>query len=732
MNGNQIKRLTPVVVAVAGLIGSIALFLWATALEREQAQVRFEQAASDRSLALKRGIDRGLNAIESLEAFYRATANVGREEFKTFVQQFFSQGFGLQALEWIPRITDAERRRYSQQASDDLAREFRIVEMDSLGRRTTAAKRNEYFPVYFVEPYEGNEAALGFDLSSNPARAAALSKARDTGGLTATERITLIQETGEQYGYLLFSPVYDRSMPIQTVAARRIALRGFVLGVFRVGDQVEALLSPLSAGGISIYVFDVSASAESSFLYFHESRLASNSDATTPATLAELQTGVHHSTTFNVGDRTWQVIAVPLTDNSGVHMWIRSTAAGGLLAFSLLLALYLSNLQRRSIRVEELVYQRTRLLTQAEARIRAMFDTAVEAIITIDQKGLIQSVNPAAERLFGYAAEELDGQNVSLLMPAPFREEHDVYLAEYLKSGVKKVIGTTRELTGRHKGGATFPMELAVNEWFAADERMFTGIVRDISDRKMAEDRVLETAKIKSHFVTVVSHELRTPLTAIAEGVNLVLEGKAGETFPEQRELLSISKRNIDRLSRLINEVLDFQKLETGGLPLRLHRANLNAVVREVRDSFDRVAKVAGIELVLALDEDLVELECDCDNIMQVLANLVNNAIKFSRASTIRLITEQLESTVRVTVEDDGVGIAPDDIPQLFKPFSQLPWDSHISGELDQTSKGTGLGLAISKLLIEQHGGSIDVHSSPGVGSSFFFTLPSTMVDGNS
>lgn len=732
MNGNELKRLTPVVVVVAGLIGSIALFLWTSALEREQAQVRFEQAASDRALAVKRGIDKSLNAIESLEAFYRATANVSREEFKTFVQPFFSQGLGLQALEWIPRITDAERRRYSQQATDDLAREFRIVEMDSLRRLTTAAKRNEYFPVYFVEPYEGNEAALGFDLSSNPARAAALNKARDMGGLTATERITLIQETGEQYGYLLFFPVYDRSMPIQTVAARRIALRGFVLGVFRVGDQVEALLSPLSAGGIGIYVFDVSAPAESSFLYFHESRLASNSDATTPATLTGLQTEVHHSTTFNVGDRTWQVIAVPLADISGVHMWIPSTAAGGLLAFSLLLALYLSNVQRRSIRVEELVDQRTRLLTQAEARIRAMFDTAVEAIITIDQKGLIESVNPAAERLFGYAAEELDGQNVSLLMPSPYREEHDAYLAEYAKSGVKKVIGTTRELTGRHKGGATFPMELAVNEWFAADERMFTGIVRDISDRKMAEDRILETAKMKSHFVTIVSHELRTPLTAIAEGVNLVLEGKAGETLPEQRELLSIAKRNIDRLSRLINEVLDFQKLETGGLPLRLERSDLNALVREVRDSFSRLATVAGLELVLALDEDVAELEFDCDNIMQVLANLVNNAIKFSRASTIRLITEQLESTVRVTVQDDGVGIAPEDIPQLFKPFSQLPRDSHISGELDQTSKGTGLGLAISKLLIEQHGGSIDVHSSPGVGSSFFFTLPSTMVDGNS
>lgn len=732
MNGSELKRLTPVVVAVAGLIGSIALFLWTSALEREQAQVRFEHAASDRVLAVKRGIDRSSNAIESLEAFYRATAPVSREEFKAFVQPFFSQGLGLQALEWIPRITDAERRRYSQQASDDLAREFRILEMDSLRRPTTAARRNEYFPVYFVEPYEGNEAALGFDLSSNPARAAALSKARDTGGVTATERITLIQETREQYGYLLFFPVYDRSLPTQTIAARRIALRGFVLGVFRVGDQVEALLSGLSPGGITIYLFDVSASAESSLLYLQESRLAPNSDATTPATLTELQSGLHHSTTFNVGDRTWVVMAVPSADTFVVHLWIPLTAAGGLLAFSLLLALYLSNVQRRAIRVEELVDERTRLLTQAEARIRAVFDTATDAIITIDQKGLIQSVNPAAERLFGYAVEELDGQNVSLLMPSPYREEHDAHLAEYLKSGVKKVIGTTRELAGRHKGGATFPVELAVNEWFAADEQMFTGIVRDISDRRRAENRILETVKMKSHFVTVVSHELRTPLTAIAEGVNLVLEGKAGETLPEQRELLSISKRNIDRLSRLINEVLDFQKMEMGGLPLRLTRSDLNALVREVGDSFGHLAKVAGLELVLELDEDIAELECDSDKIMQVLANLLNNAIKFSRAGTVRLITEQLGSTVRVTVQDDGVGIAPEGIQQLFKPFSQLPGDSHISEDLGQPPKGTGLGLAISKLLIEQHGGSIDVYSSPGVGSSFFFTLPSTVIDGDS
>jgi PAS domain S-box-containing protein len=725
MNGIKLKYVTPAVVALAGLLGSVALFLWSSALEQEQAQVRFQRAASDRVLAVQSGIGRSADAIESLEAFYRASEQVGRDEFRTFVQPFFSQGLGLQALEWLPRIPDAERRSYSQRAANELGLDFSITEMDPGRRPVTATRRSEYFPVYFVEPYEGNEAALGFDLSSSEVRAAALWKARDTGRMVATERITLIQETGEQYGYLLIFPVYGRGMSTRTVADRRTSLRGFVLGVFRIGEQVDALLSRLRPGGVNIYVFDDFAPPESSLLVFHESRLAGNGDGEDPSTRQELELGLHFVASISVGDRTWQIYGEPFGKAYDARIWLSWTAAGGLLAFSLLLAFYLVHLRARSARVEELVEQRTGQLKRTEARIRAIVETAVEAIITIEPEGIIESVNPATERLFGYSKEALVGTNISLLMPSPHREQHDEYLVNYLETGVRKVIGRTRELTAQRKDGTTFPMELAVSEWFAGTQRMYTGIMRDITDRKVAEDRILETAKMKSHLVSVVSHELRTPLTAIAEGVNLVLEGKAGETLPEQRECLSVSKRNIDRLSRLINDVLDYQKLETGGLPLRIQSSDLNNLVCEARKSFSREAQAAGFELELVLDENLEALECDPDYILQVLANLVHNAIKFTSGGTIRLITEQLASTARVSVQDEGEGIAPEDLSQLFKPFSQVSRDD------GRIHKGTGLGLAICRLLIEKHGGSIDVRSSVGTGTSFFFTLPSKVVDVN-
>ncbi len=725
--GIKLKHVVPVAVAFFGLLGSIAFLFWTSSLERDQTLTRFRQTAGDRIAHVESGIVKTLNAMESLQAFFGASERVTRDEFKTFVQPLLFQGLGLQALEWIPWVPGSERRSYSQEASDELGFEFLITEMDPQGRPTAAAERDEYFPVYFVEPYVGNEAALGFDLSSNPARVAALSKARDTGRMTSTERITLIQETGAQFGYLLFMPVYDHEMPIGTVTDRRTSLQGFVLGVFRIGEQVESFLSPLNAGGVDIHLFDDSAPEAASFLYYHRSRQTPTSDEVDFATREELLAKVHLTSTLGVADRTWRVIAVPAAGMFTVQGWLPWTAAGGMLAFSSLLSFYLLGLQRRSARVEKLVDQRTRMLTLAEARLRAIVDNAVESIITIDSRGVIESANPETETLFGYPAEELLGQNLKLLMPSPYRDQHDAHLADYLETGVKRAVGFTRELTGRRKDGSTFPLEVAVSEWFAGDRRMNSGMIRDISDRKLAEDQILETAKIKSHFVSVVSHELRTPLTAIAEGVNLVLEGKAGEVSPEQQEILSISKRNIDRLSRITNQVLDLQKLEAGQLPLRIRLSDLNTLVREARESFIRKATSAGSDLVMAVDESLEKVECDPDYIMQVLANLLDNAIKFSPGSTIQLITEQLEAAVRVTVTDQGEGILATDIPRLFKPFSQLSAAGRVSAR-PGTTKGTGLGLAICKLIVEGHGGSVGVHSSPDVGTRFFFTLPTKAV----
>ena len=718
MTMTELKRAAPGAVAIAGVIGAIVFFVWTSTLERDQTEERFRRLASNLLLTVDIGVQESSHAIESVGAFLDASETINRDQFKTIVQPLFSRELGLQALEWIPRISRSQRPASESSAAEALGFGFRITELDSAGITIPAKDRAEYFPVYFVEPLSGNEAALGFDLASNPPRASALQRARDSGTLTATDRITLVQETGQQYGYLLFLPIYEGGAVADLLEDRRRLLRGFILGVFRVGDQIQALL-PEEGGDVDVYAFDVSDPGEPSLLYAPPGVPVSSAVGPGSTVLNE---GLTRK--LAVGDHTWQIVATHSATSWTTNIWLSWVAATGLLAFSLLLAYYLAGLQRRAIRVEELVKERTLLLSTAEARIRAVLETAVEGIITIDGSGIIESANPAAEALFGYEEQEIIGQNINVLMPSPYREKHDGYLRSYHATGVAKIIGTIRELTGLRKGGKTFPLELAVSEWDAGNQQMFTGIVRDITDRKLEEDRILETAELKSHLVSVVSHELRTPLTAIAEGVNLVLDGKAGETLEEQHGILAISKRNIDRLSRLINSFLDFQRLEAGALPLRIRPANPNVLVRETIDNFGRSAAVAGFRITSVLLERIDEVDCDADLILQVLANLVGNAIKYGPGGEIRLTTDQTASEVRIGVHDEGRGIPEKDKDKLFRPFGRL--SSEGAGSPIQ---GTGLGLSISRRIVEKHGGKLVVDPSGEIGTCFSFTLPFKVSD---
>ena len=185
-------------------------------------------------------MERHLIDLEGLHSFYNASTSVSRQAFAAFVAQTLKTRPGIQAFEWIPRVAYGERARYEAEARRDGLQDYQIYQLDSKGNKVAANPFQYYYPVYYVEPLAGNEPALGFDLGSNPARLAALEQAAETGQAVATERLRLVQETGAQAGFLIFIPVYRQEMPLTTAGQRRLALRGFVLGVFRAGDALES------------------------------------------------------------------------------------------------------------------------------------------------------------------------------------------------------------------------------------------------------------------------------------------------------------------------------------------------------------------------------------------------------------------------------------------------------------------------------------------------------------
>jgi len=243
-------------------------------------------------------------------------------------------------------------------------------------------------------------------------------------------------------------------------------------------------------------------------------------------------------------------------------------------------------------------------------------------------------------------------------------------------------------------------------------------ILKDLTEAKRKLEKALE---IKSEFTSTVSHELRTPLAAIKEGIAIVLDGTAGDVNAEQKEFLDIAKRNVDRLARLINDILDFQKLELGKMVFKITENNINELVTEVGKTMVSLSEKKGLELAIDLEDNLPAIKFDRDRITQVLDNILNNAIKFTEKGSVTIITRKKDNFIQVSVEDTGSGIRREDITKLFTRFEQL------EKGIERKPGGAGLGLAISKEIVEMHKGKIWVESEFGRGSTFYFTLPVNM-----
>jgi PAS domain S-box-containing protein len=365
-------------------------------------------------------------------------------------------------------------------------------------------------------------------------------------------------------------------------------------------------------------------------------------------------------------------------------------------------------------------------LRDQEARLRSVVQTAVDGIVVIDERGIIEAFNPAAERLFGYGSAEVLGRNVSMLMPLPYREEHHDYLTRYRASGVKKIIGIGREVVGQRKDGSTFPMDLSVSEMVLRDGRRFTGMVRDLTERRNAEERLAKAReaqvmadaanRAKNEFLSRMSHELRTPLNAVL-GFGQLLEMNA--LTEEQRECVEQINRGGKHLLGLINEVLDIARIEAGRMDLSPEPVRVVDAFQDALELVQPLATKRNIQFHIELDaEPDFYVLADHQKLKQVLLNLLSNAVKYNRdGGEVRFTCQQLApGRLGLAVSDTGWGIEPNKLGRLFVPFDRL-------GAEQTGVEGCGLGLAFSKRLVELMGGKLTVTSAGGVGSRFCIEL---------
>jgi len=358
-----------------------------------------------------------------------------------------------------------------------------------------------------------------------------------------------------------------------------------------------------------------------------------------------------------------------------------------------------------------------------EAHLRSILDTIPDAMIVIDDRGIMQSFSSAAARLFGYAESDVVGKNIKMLMPSPYRENHDGYLDRYQRTGERRIIGIGRVVVGERKDGSTFPMELSVGEMNSANRRFFTGFIRDLTERQRTEGRLQELQTELVHIsrltamgemASALAHELNQPLSAIAnymKGSRRLLEGRSDEDAAVIRDAMEKAAEQSLRAGQIIRRLRDF--VARGESERRIE--SVKKLVEEASALALVGAKEHGVRVRFQIDpmRDLVLV--DKVQIQQVLLNLIRNSIEAMEQSPRRelLIASRPDGDLlEVFVADTGPGIAPEISDQLFQPF------------ITTKRNGMGVGLSISRSIVESHGGQIVVEPNPGGGTVFRFTVP--------
>lgn len=718
-SGGKISLWIPITVtAIIGTLLSFSLFFQLKNMSRKELLQKFNNSADERANLIISNLDNYLHDLEAVQRFFDGSSKVSRKEFKTFVTPIIKDR-GFQAVEWLPRVRLADRELFEKRARAEGFKDFKFTELNSSRKLVTAEKRNEYFPVYYVEPLKGNENAFGYaPPPTNPARGKNLLTACDSNKPMASERVTLVQEKENYFALLVVLPVYKGGSYIpNTVELRRQYLDGYIQGVLRPVDIMNKIIRQISQAEIEIKLIDISAGDDKSLLYSFYSAEKYNS--------MKFDSALTYSRVFNYCGRDYKIECLAGQNFVKINAdETYLTIPVICVLFTLFIVLYLSTLIYHQRKMEALVEKRTKELKESEQRFRALIQNSNDIFGIIGLDGFINFISPSVERITGFTPEEMINRSIFDLI-----YEEDI---ENIRNSLNEIKNTQSVLFTnqfRHykkQGGFCYIETISQN---LCDLPGIDGIVinvRDITERKAVEEELInaklkaeEMNRVKSSFFANMSHELRTPLHGILGISQILNESVANEKLKSLIEMLTQSGK---RLLNTLNMILNLTKVEANKLDIKYSKVNITRLIKNCIRIYETAYKQKNLELGFECGPAELIAETDEQMLTSVVNNMIDNAIKYTNEGSIKVTLdfERRDGTgwMIVRVRDTGIGISAEEQGMIFDEFRQ------VSEGYNRSFEGAGLGLTITKKYVELLHGKITVESQSGKGSVFSVLLP--------
>ncbi|UXI66821.1 CHASE domain-containing protein [Tahibacter amnicola] len=695
---------------VSGHVGGIAaaavfaislgatLLVWQASVSTHLSRQRqaFEFAADQMADTIRDRLLSYLDILHGVQGLFAASERVEPDEWRRFIERL-DLGVrypGAASVGFAPRVPAAALGSYlkAQQAINPA---FRVW---------PAGERPEYYPLTFVEPIGVQQQSLGYDLSVDPVRDAAIAHAMGRDEAALTGKLDIPTVGGNEPGFAVFVALRGggRDEDLR-------AMEGVAYLAARGSDWMKWIQDD-ARDLLHVQIFD--------------------GDAVDPARLLAADTllvgdlqGSALSTTrrLTFGNHPWTVSmqatpAFMLANQTSGPLWVLSAGlACSLMLF--LIAWLLAGARSRALSIAE---RMTTEFRRSQHAFQAVADTANDAIVTAGADGRIRYINPAAERCFGWPAADLQGRELTVLMPARDHEAHLHGMARYLATGKPVVIGRTIERHGIRRNGEEFPIEISIASWESDDGMYFTAIVRDITERRRAQ-QALELHRVElqrsnadlEQFAYVASHDLQEPLRMVASYVQLLSRRYSGKLDQDADDFIRFAVDGATRMQQLIDDLLTYSRITSRGDPARItsSAACVDAALRNL--SARMLETKASVHIGF-----LPEVKADPGQMTQLFQNLVGNALKFhgNQPPTVNIDAERDGDCWRFCVRDQGIGIDPQYAERIFVIFQRL--------HSRQEYPGTGIGLALCKKIVERAGGRIWVESQLGQGARFCFTLP--------